>query len=893
MGNTPVANLARCSVLVIQALLSSLLLSAAAQAPCLAGEPSPANPLSFPAAPRNQAELDRRLAELRQEYEPYLRSRAPALDIRKRQAMPKSWLSRMEEVYPRKARNEATREIQQKQPWLPERAPAWWKEDLDETGWEPVDLPEWRSNDAKRDPEPVIWYRTRFTAPRLAEGQRAFLHLGGVDWRAQVWVNGAFVGDHTFYYEETMFDVTAVLRETNLIAIRLLGNFQEDFAFVGHLLPVGDPMTTRYVPGDRKESMKAYHKMGYLGGAYTGHGIFRPVSLITTGAVRVNRIFARGEPATGEARFAVEFDAASAGTWEVELAVLPENGAGDADEKWWTLRQEVSLKPGLTRHEFRLACPRARAWEPDAPFLYRCRVKVRRGDAVVDGADALFGFRSFAVADGSEKVGHRGQYLLNGRPIYLRGTNLQGVNAFVMWEERENLIKVLLMMKAAYFNAARMIQHVPWPEVRETMDRLGLLSQVDQGGGLRGAATPESRLRGAGTVARVCFNNPGVVLLSFRNEAGSGGSPEQCQAVWDVDPQRVLIPITGRWFHPSDEYLLEHATRIVSAMHDYEGWVWGTTSEREVLAEKLRTVGIRERGEQGATDGARLCQTFLRKAGLMLHIGEYGCEGQDAYETLQNYPEHFGPPPPPTSPKLWEHSVMQGIGKPGNYHYDQMMRGKPAKTMAEMIAASQRNQAESYSERARGYRLGSEYYCGSMQFHFMDVLPASWPKSIVSHDFRPKQAYYELAQCNQPVAPLFTCVKPTLWHRKFYTRPIEREPLFADARPAIVLWVDNDLPVPVGGCRLRWRLSNDQGLNLAGEAEVPAVAPVWSARVAEIGLDQILAGTETAILALELSDRQGRLVSRYERELYLKPLLTSSGTGANSSDAWEGRKDRP
>ena len=43
---------------------------------------------------------------------------------------------------------------------------------------------------------------------------------------------------------------------------------------------------------------------------------------------------------------------------------------------------------------------------------------------------------------------------------------------------------------------------------------------------------------------------------------------------------------------------------------------------------------------------------------------------------------------------------------------------------------------------------------GYFQFHFIDVVPANWPKSIVSHDLRPKKAYFEMAQVNQPIAVL-------------------------------------------------------------------------------------------------------------------------------------------
>ena len=43
---------------------------------------------------------------------------------------------------------------------------------------------------------PVVWYRRSFAATAV-EGERLLLHFGAVDYRAEVWVNGALVADIT------------------------------------------------------------------------------------------------------------------------------------------------------------------------------------------------------------------------------------------------------------------------------------------------------------------------------------------------------------------------------------------------------------------------------------------------------------------------------------------------------------------------------------------------------------------------------------------------------------------------------------------------------------------------------------------------------------------------
>ena len=43
--------------------------------------------------------------------------------------------------------------------------------------------------------------RTAFEASRLPSDRRAFLVFAGVDWEAEVWLNGEFLGRHKVYYE--------------------------------------------------------------------------------------------------------------------------------------------------------------------------------------------------------------------------------------------------------------------------------------------------------------------------------------------------------------------------------------------------------------------------------------------------------------------------------------------------------------------------------------------------------------------------------------------------------------------------------------------------------------------------------------------------------------------
>ena len=92
-------------------------------------------------------------------------------------------------------------------------------------------------------------------------------------------------------------------------------------------------------------------------------------------------------------------------------------------------------------------------------------------------------------------------FLLNGRPIFLRGAEVSpSLNAFWYWHEDDKLLDALLLAKAANCNALRAGEHVLFAEVRELLDRLGIMSEQDQGAGHN---TPQSGFTNGNTPAEI------------------------------------------------------------------------------------------------------------------------------------------------------------------------------------------------------------------------------------------------------------------------------------------------------------------------------------------------------------------------------------------------------
>jgi hypothetical protein len=176
--------------------------------------------------------------------------------------------------------------------------------------------------------------------------------------------------------------------------------------------------------------------------------------------------------------------------------------------------------------------------------------------------------------------------------------------------------------------------------------------------------------------------------------------------------------------------------------------------------------------------------------------------------------------------------------------------GRNPRNLAEYIEASQNYQESLLADKVIGMRLSPQAIAGYFHFHFLDVVPVFWPKSIVSHDHRPKKAYYQLAQLNQPVVAVA---------RLFGAKP-----------DAMTLWVANDLSESLGRCTLDWTVSVGGTSAFHGTAvlDVPRLSAV---RGPQIDLRPLTAKAAAFDLTLLVTDAAGNVISRYQRQVRCVP----------------------
>ena len=70
-----------------------------------------------------------------------------------------------------------------------------------------------------------FWYRRSFDLPKEMNGCRVMLNLDGINWKADVWLNGVFVDRIEGAFKRGRYDITSYLKPTdNVLAIRIIVN---------------------------------------------------------------------------------------------------------------------------------------------------------------------------------------------------------------------------------------------------------------------------------------------------------------------------------------------------------------------------------------------------------------------------------------------------------------------------------------------------------------------------------------------------------------------------------------------------------------------------------------------------------------------------------------------
>ena len=269
-----------------------------------------------------------------------------------------------------------------------------------------------------------FWYRNEFQVPTSFKRDRVFLNFDGINWKANVYLNGKQVGRLEGAFIRGKFDVTDCVKEgTNVLAVEIIKNAhigaikeknKQSTDFNGGILGADNPTFHATIGWDWIPTMRGRNI-----------GIWNDVFLTTTGKVTVQDPYVQTQfalPDTTQARLIAEVVVKNHDGRDVS-GVL-QGKVGDV-----TFEQPVQLKAGEERTVVfdadrfpQLQVKNPRLWWPNGygtPYLYDANFTFKVGEEVSDARDFKVGIRQMTF---NEDGGVLNLYI-NGRRFIGRGGN--------------------------------------------------------------------------------------------------------------------------------------------------------------------------------------------------------------------------------------------------------------------------------------------------------------------------------------------------------------------------------------------------------------------------------------------------------------------------------------
>ncbi len=294
----------------------------------------------------------------------------------------------------------------------------------------------------------IVWYKKTFNLESVGS-DAWWLHFNAVDYRAEVWLNGRFLGSHENGYTGFEYCVTPELRQgENTLIVRVVdqdwnSGLTEDDIHIKETL-AGFTQDTR--------------KLNYC-------GIWQSVYLEPRGSVAVEDLYVATLDAQAgalEARVTLNNPTDTALDTALTLAV---DGV--------QTQQTVAVPAGSsTEVSLPLTVPSPRLWSADSPNLYTMTVTAEAAGCT-DTLSQQFGIRSVAVS--GRKV------LLNGEPVFLTGMLHWGsyYENYTSAVAAERVRYEIEELQKAGFNAIKYCLMSPPDYVLDLCDELGMYVYIE------------------------------------------------------------------------------------------------------------------------------------------------------------------------------------------------------------------------------------------------------------------------------------------------------------------------------------------------------------------------------------------------------------------------------
>ena len=380
---------------------------------------------------------------------------------------------------------------------------------------------------------PAMWYHRTLTVPQSWQGQRIMLHFGGVDYRAQIFIDGRQVAEHYGGAASFAVDITRYIEA---------GKTSQLVVFVQ------DDVRSQVQPGGKQSRQLNSYACFYT--RVTGIWAtvwMEPVAISGLHGVRVT-------PDLDNEQFLFEPD-----FYQVAEGQRLHISVSDGRKTVFSKEVAAANSSVVAAH-----INKVKTWSPEAPFLYDVVYTVKDGEGrVIDRVTSYVGMRKSEL--------RQGVFYLNNQPYYQRLVLDQGYYPDGQWTAPtdEQLRRDIELAKEAGFNGARLHQKVFEQRYFYWADRLGYLTWGESPSWEMDWTSPVAARNMISEweecVARD-YNEPCLVAWSPLNETWMPDRDQQrarltndlYYATRRLDPTRPVVSTSGGYHAGHTDIYAEH-----------------------------------------------------------------------------------------------------------------------------------------------------------------------------------------------------------------------------------------------------------------------------------------------------------------------------------------------
>lgn len=394
-----------------------------------------------------------------------------------------------------------------------------------------------------------IWFATKFDVQNdLADSDVSILLFKGVDYFADVWLNGKSIGKHEGYFQKFAFNVSKSLKNgSNFLVVKVTSPRETP----GEVWP----LKKKLIKGifNHHDCRPGGWSLEYGQDQNTG-GIWNDVELLLGEKIFLENIKIKSMVSANREKAKITVTAAYLNNLSHRISSTIKIKVTFSGKSILQKDFSVKIEPelGSFTHSFEIENPKLWfSWDTGKPELYQLEISSELFETQVE----TFGIKEV-------RLDKEQNFYLNSKKLFLRGTNIIPTQ-FLSQLSQKKIEKLVSDIKAANINIVRVHAHVNRKELYDEFDKQGILLWQDfplQWTYDNSKVFAKNAVAQIKEMVKQFYNHSSITFWCCHNEPG-----EQIETLDKLLYASVLSEDNSRIIRIASNY----------EEHPYDGWYWG------------------------------------------------------------------------------------------------------------------------------------------------------------------------------------------------------------------------------------------------------------------------------------------------------------------------------